>query len=150
MALEEYPIGKAIINLVTAHRQVTTAKIAQLGLHAGQDLILLTLLEQDGQSQNALVQQLRLNHSAVAKSVARMQKNDLVRTRKSTADKRVTLVFLTAKGRDLAHQAQQIWANVEAIAFTGLDAADRQAFSRIMTTVQQNFETHATTPPKEC
>ncbi|WP_318766527.1 MarR family winged helix-turn-helix transcriptional regulator [Lactiplantibacillus carotarum] len=143
MALEEYPIGKSIINLVSAHRLVTTAKISKLGLHAGQDLILLALLEQDGQSQNALVQQLCVNHSAVAKSVARMQKNDILTTQKSTVDKRVTLVFLTSKGRQLALQTQQVWQNVESIAFDHLSETDQADFLRLIAIVERNFEENA-------
>ncbi|KJW13271.1 MarR family winged helix-turn-helix transcriptional regulator [Levilactobacillus spicheri] len=140
MALEEYPIGKSIINLVSAHRHVTTTKINQLGLHAGQDLILLALLEQDGQSQNELVQQLCVSHSAVAKSVARMQKSDILTTQKSSVDKRVTLVFLTDKGRQLALQTQAIWENVESIAFKHLTAHERAEFLRLIALVEQNFE----------
>ncbi|ALO04974.1 MarR family transcriptional regulator [Lactiplantibacillus paraplantarum] len=143
MALEEYPIGKAIISLVSAHRHVTTSKIAGIGLHAGQDLILLSLLEQDGQSQNALVKQLCVNHSAVAKSVSRMQKKGIVSTQKSEIDRRITLVFLTDSGRQLAQQAQAIWENVEQLAFKNLNAADRANFLRLIATVQQNFETNS-------
>ena len=140
MALEEYPIGKSIINLVSAHRHVTTSKISKLGLHAGQDLILLALLEQDGQSQNALVQELCVNHSAVAKSVARMKKSDILTTQKSTTDKRVTLVFLTPKGHQLALQAQKVWQNVEHIAFNNLNKTDQTNFLRLLAIVERNFE----------
>lgn len=139
MALEKYPIGRSIIDLVAAHRTVTTTKISQIGLHAGQDLILLTLLETDGQSQNALVQELCANHSAIAKSVSRMQKSGIVRTEKSATDKRVTLVYLTPKGRKLAMQTRDIWNNVEDLAVKGLSTADQQAFLRMMQIVNRNF-----------
>jgi len=146
VALEKYPIGRSIIDLVSAHRAVTTTKISKIGLHAGQDLILLTLLEQDGQSQNSLVQELCANHSAIAKSVARMQKSQIVRTEKSVTDKRVTLVYLTPKGRELALQVQGIWHDVENLALQNLSPADQEAFVRIMTTVEQNFATAGQSP----
>lgn len=98
MALEKYTTSNAIINLVSAHRLVTTSKTAKPGLHAGQDMIILALLEKDGQSQNSLVQQLAVTHSAVAKSVARMQRKGILSTKKSTKDKRITLVYLTDEG----------------------------------------------------
>lgn len=139
MALEKYPLGQAIIGLVAAHRAVTTTKISKIGLHAGQDLILLALLETDGQSQNELVKNLCANHSAIAKSVGRLQKNEIVRTEKSAADRRITRVFLTDKGRDLAQQAQAIWQNVEELAVQGLSADEQQAFQHLMTSVTQNF-----------
>ena len=141
MALEKYPIGRSIIDLVSAHRAVTTTKISKIGLHAGQDVILLTLLEKDGQSQNSLVQELCANHSAIAKSVARMQKSQIVRTENSAIDKRVTLVYLTSKGHELALQAQKIWYDVEGLALQNLSPVDQGAFVRIVTTVEQNFAT---------
>lgn len=143
MALEKYTTGNAIIDLVSAHRHITTSRIAKLGLHAGQDMILLALLEIDGQSQNDLVQQLAVTHSAVAKSVARMQKNDIVSTKKSTTDKRITLVFLTDKGHTLALKVQKIWENVENIAFLNLNPKDKAEFLRLSATIQQNFEENA-------
>lgn len=143
MSLKKYTIGNAIIDLVSAHRLITTSKISKLGLHAGQDMVLLSLLEKDGQSQNELVQQLVVTHSAIAKSVARMKRKDIVSTQKSTLDKRITLVYLTDKGRTLALEVQKIWENVEDIAFLKLNSSDKADFLRISAAIQNNFEENA-------
>jgi len=87
----QFPIEKAIINLITTYKNQVTKKMRPLGLYPGQDMILLELLKQGQVSQNKLVVKLCVDHSTIAKSVRRMITSGLVQTEKSTQDKRVTL-----------------------------------------------------------
>lgn len=124
----EFPIEKAIINLITSYKSRITKRMRPLGLYPGQDMILLELLKKDGISQNKLVVELCVDHSTIAKSVNRMLKTDLVKTKKSTKDKRVTLVSLTEHGREIANHVQDVWLEAEYDATNDLSEAEQKAF----------------------
>ena len=135
----KFPIEKAIINLITSYKNLITTKMRPLGLYPGQDMILLELLKNDGVSQNILVTTLCVDHSTIAKSVSRMIKNDLVKTEKSTKDKRVTLVSLTDHGRDLAQQVEQIWIDSERNATLGLSSEEQRLFVEMIDHITKNL-----------
>lgn len=135
----EFPIEKAIINLITSYKNLITQKMRPLGLYPGQDMILLELLKNDGVSQNKLVVTLCVDHSTIAKSVSRMIKSDLVRTEKSTEDKRVTLVSLTPHGRDMAKKVEAVWLEAEHNATNDLSSEEQRLFVEMLNHIANNL-----------
>jgi len=135
----EFPIEKAIINLITSYKNLITKKMRPLGLYPGQDMILLELLKNDCISQNKLVVTLCVDHSTIAKSISRMIKNDLVQTKKSAEDKRVTLVSLTDKGRNLADQVQDVWLEAENNATKGFSPEEQRLFIEMIDHIVKNL-----------
>lgn len=135
----KFPIEVAIINLITSYKNLIVTKMRPLGLYPGQDMILLELLKNDGISQNKLVVSLCVDHSTIAKSVSRMIKSGLVQTKKSTKDKRVTLVSLTEHGRDLATQVEDIWLESERNATLGFSAEEQQLFVEMLEHITHNL-----------
>ncbi len=135
----QFPIEKAIINLITSYKNQITKKMRPLGLYPGQDMILLALLKHGQVSQNKLVVELCVDHSTIAKSVRRMVSSDLVQTEKSTEDKRVTLVSLTAHGRDLANQVETIWITSEHCATDGLSTEEQRLFIEMIEKITKNL-----------
>ena len=85
----------------------------------------MQLWDEDGQSQKALGQTQRFDHSTIAKSVRRLENAGLVRREKSHADGRVTLVFLTDAGRALKEPVLEIWAELERRTVEGLTADEK-------------------------
>lgn len=135
----QFPIEKAIINLITSYKNQVTKKMRPLGLYPGQDLILLALLKHSQASQNKLVVELCVDHSTIAKSVRRMVSADLVKTEKSTEDKRVTLVSLTEHGRELATQVEEICVTSEQTATTGLSTEEQRLFIEMIEKITKNL-----------
>ncbi|WP_119327192.1 MarR family transcriptional regulator [Companilactobacillus musae] len=135
----EFPIEKAIINLITSYKSRITKRMRPLGLYPGQDMILLELLKKDGISQNKLVVELCVDHSTIAKSVNRMIKTDLVKTEKSTKDKRVTLVSLTEHGRQVATHVQDVWLEAEYDATNDLSDEEQRLFIEMLEKITKNL-----------
>jgi DNA-binding MarR family transcriptional regulator len=102
--------------------------LADLGLHPGQELTLMQLWDKDGQSQKALCEALRLDHSTIAKSLRRLEETGLLTRCKSDEDARVSLVRLTEAGRALRERTHAAWAELERRTAAGLSDADRVAF----------------------
>jgi len=136
----QFPIEKAIINLITTYKNQVTKKMRPLGLYPGQDMILLELLKQGQVSQNKLVVELCVDHSTIAKSVRRMITSGLVQTEKSTQDKRVTLVSLTDHGRDMAQQVEKTWQTTEQNATSGLSVEEQRLFIEMIDKITENLD----------
>lgn len=68
-------------------------------LFQGQGKILLILSDSDNLSQRDLVERLNMTPQSVAEFVRKLESRGLVSRKKSTTDKRVTIVSLTKEGR---------------------------------------------------
>ena len=63
----------AIFQLARARRARAAAMLREMDLHPGQELLLMQLLDRDGQTQSELLESVGLDHSTVSKSLRRMQ-----------------------------------------------------------------------------
>lgn len=123
-----YPVSFAIFAVARSHRAVAASLLSELGLFPGQELMLMQLWDEDGQSQKALGCLQRIDHSTVAKSVRRLEAAGFVTRQKSDLDGRVTLVYLTAHGRELKERTHRVWAELERRTVAGLTAVEQAQF----------------------
>jgi len=136
---EAYPVSFAIFALARSHRAVAASLLAELGLFPGQEIMLMQLWDNDGQSQKALAHTLRLDHSTVAKSVRRLRNSGLLDCGKSEADGRVTLIFLTEAGRALRQRTMDAWAELERVSVTGLSLEEQAQFVLLARKIAPNL-----------
>lgn len=97
--------------LHAASRTMTAAyrePLARLGLTYPQYLVMLTLWEDDGLTVSALGSRLKLDSGTLSPLVKRLQAQGLVERRASTEDERRVHVHLTAAGRKLSDEAEDI------------------------------------------
>ena len=107
------PLSFAVFQLARAHRGYAAQLLRPLGLHPGQELVLLRLHAQDGQSQAALLDAVGLDHSTLSRSLTRMEAAGLVRRSPSTVDRRAVVVSLTDKGEWLRQPLRELWQELE-------------------------------------
>ena len=88
----------AIFQLARAHRARAAAMLREMDLHPGQELLLMHLLDRDGQTQSELLESVGLDHSTVSKSLSRMQDAGLLVREPAEHDRRVMVIHLTDKG----------------------------------------------------
>lgn len=127
-ATNEYPVSFSIFSLARSHRNLAGQMLRKVGLFAGQEILLMQLWDQDGQSQGSLGRTLGLDHSTVAKMVRRLEDKGLVTRNRSKEDGRVTLVTLTQAGWDLRTKVQEIWSNLEDITTEDLTEQEQELF----------------------
>src|SRR5256885_8158507 len=94
----EGPMSYAIFQLARAHRGYAAALLRKMDLHPGQELLLMQLLDRDGQTQSELLDSVGLDHSTVSKSLRRMQDAGLLVREPAAHDRRGLGVHLTHKG----------------------------------------------------
>ena len=139
-AAAEFPVSWLIFALARSHRALAANLLSDLGLYPGQELILMQLWDTDGLSQKELREIERLDHSTINKSVRRLEAAGLVRREPSPEDGRVTLVFLTEKGRELEKAAKAAWAELERRTVAGLSEAEQQRFRELALRIIPNIE----------
>ena len=81
-----------------------------------------------------------MDKSSVTSVVARMEDEGLVERRAKPADKRVVAVYLTQKEREAAARVLDFRAEVDAIAWQGLDAREREELSSLLDRVIENLQ----------
>ena len=137
----------AIFTLARAHRGFAAALLRDLGLHPGQELLLMRLLERDGQTQTELLDSVGLDHSTVSKSLRRMQEAGLLTREPSERDRRVLHVWLTDKGRAMREPLAAMWSALERASVRGLGAEEIDTFIRLAGVIEHSIVHRAS--PKE-
>ena len=136
----DFPASWAIYSLARSHRALAATMLSDLGLFPSQELILMQLWDADGQSQKALGQTQRFDHSTIAKSVRRLESAGLVRREKSQEDGRVTLVFLTEAGQALKERTLGIWGELERKTVQSLTAREQAQLVALARKIVPNLE----------
>lgn len=132
-------LNHLIIQVARAHRATAQAHLGKLGLHTGQEIILMQLFGQDGQSQTQLAERLVVQAPTVTKMLQRLEAGGFVERRGSSTDNRVTLVFLSRKGKSLEKPLQAIWLDLEKQASAGLNATERTQLAHLLERVRNNL-----------
>ncbi|MFH8496421.1 MarR family winged helix-turn-helix transcriptional regulator [Streptomyces coeruleorubidus] len=126
----EGPMSYAIFQLARAHRARAAAMLREMDLHPGQELLLMQLLDRDGQTQSELLESVGLDHSTVSKSLRRMQDAGLLIREPAEHDRRVMVVHLTEKGRAMREPLAAMWRALEETSAQNLSAHQAETFVR--------------------
>lgn len=145
-AADLHPVSFAIFALARSHRALAGQMLREVGLFAGQEILLMQLWDQDGQSQNCLGRTLRLDHSTIAKTVRRLEGTGLVTRNRSKEDGRVTIVSLTQSGRNLEKKVLDVWSKLENITIEGLTDQEKELFVTLSQKVASNVDTALDNP----
>ncbi|MBD9723642.1 MarR family winged helix-turn-helix transcriptional regulator [Streptomyces caniscabiei] len=127
---DEGPMSYAIFQLARAHRARAAAMLREMDLHPGQELLLMQLLDRDGQTQSELLESVGLDHSTVSKSLRRMQDAGLLVREPAEHDRRVMVVHLTERGRAMREPIAAMWRALEETSARDLSAQQAEAFVR--------------------
>ena len=123
-------VSYAIFQLARAHRGYAAAMLREMDLHPGQELLLMHLLDRDGQSQSELLECLGVDHSTISKALRRMQDAGLVIREPAAHDRRVMVVHLTDKGRAMREPIAALWQALEETSARNLSAQQAESFVR--------------------
>ena len=101
--------------IYTVSRLITKAykpHLDKLGLTYPQYLVLMVLWEKDKLTVNQICEKLLLNSNTLSPLLKRMEKMELVRRNRSSADERSVIVQITEKGKHLKTLAMPIPENL--------------------------------------
>lgn len=139
IAAEQGPIGYALAEVTRAHRAEMQRRMAELGLHLGQELLIVDLHHNPGTTQADLVQRMGIEQPTIAKAITRMERAGFVERAADPGDRRVTRLRLTGRGEAVVGAVVAAWAQVESRASAGLGDADAARLIRLLHTVRDNL-----------
>ncbi|PZG50401.1 MarR family transcriptional regulator [Spongiactinospora gelatinilytica] len=106
-------INRALNKAAKLYRAAKARKLAALGLHPGQDVLLWVLAEAgDGMTVSELAARLGIEPPTATRSLARMDKSELFRRVPVPTDRRQVRVVMTEHGRDLIPAIERAWAEL--------------------------------------
>jgi DNA-binding MarR family transcriptional regulator len=130
--LIEESIGYWLLLLSRSYRTDIQSQLANLGLYAGQDLLLMQLWDQDGQTQSELADRLQIQQATLTRMISRMASSGFVVRKPDPDDARVSRVFLTKDGASLQVTVEKIWKQLEEQSFAGLTLEERLLLRRLL------------------
>lgn len=123
-----------------AHRANVGELLAGVGLHVGQEMVLVELWEQDGLRGGELADRLGVEPPTVTKMVRRLEGCGLLERRRDPIDARSFRVHLTEKGRSLEGPVTRCWEQVDERTLAGMSVGERKTFHRLLTKVRSNVD----------
>ena len=124
--------GYLINHLARIFAQALAREIKPLGLAPGQFMVLLELWREDGPTQRDLVARLDVEQATLANTLARMERDGLVRRAPHPTDGRAQLIRLTERARRLEGPATKAADGINRRMLADLTADDRRRFVAMM------------------
>lgn len=118
--------------VITNFRSALEKRLTEIGLHSGQVFVLSALWQENGLSQIELAQRLNISPPTVYKMVRSLEKNGFVISRRSTTDRRKTIVVLSDKGVRSEKPVGEIWRNFEEAFLQPLTDTERLVFQQLL------------------
>ena len=140
------PISHAIFRLARLHRMFAGQLLRRIGLHPGQELVMMQLWELGPQRQADLVRLMDSDAATMTRTVRRLEQAGFVRRRPSPTDKRASLIEPTAASHALRREVEQVWTQLEDLVTADLDTGERTAALHTLERLEQNLVRAAARP----
>ncbi len=111
----------------------------EFGITAVQSLVLLSLLEEDGQNIRNIAQKLSID-SSVTGLIDRLEKEQLVKRVIDAQDRRSFQIFLTEKGKEIANSIFPIAMQTDAILRSRIDGSNHNFMDNILDELDNMLE----------
>ncbi|MFE4755027.1 MarR family winged helix-turn-helix transcriptional regulator [Streptomyces mirabilis] len=106
-------LNHAILRVARLHRILAGQLLRRVGLHPGQELVMLQLWDRGPQRQTDLVRLLGSDAATMTRTIRRLENAGFVRRRPSATDKRVAIIEPTAASIALRSEVEQVWMDLE-------------------------------------
>ncbi|MBL1104362.1 winged helix-turn-helix transcriptional regulator [Streptomyces sp. 5-8] len=140
------PISHAIFRLARLHRMFAGQLLRRIGLHPGQELVMMHLWELGARRQADLVRLLDSDAATMTRTVRRLEQAGFVRRRPDPTDKRASLIEPTAASHALRREVERVWSQLEDISTAGLSDEERAAALLTLERLEQNLVQAAASP----
>ncbi|HKH42569.1 MAG TPA: MarR family transcriptional regulator [Solirubrobacterales bacterium] len=128
----ESPTAYMFVALAKQLRGEFEARLAPLGIHAGQDRLLQELWQEDGMTQRELIDRLSVEPPTVTGILQRLEREGFLTRRPDEENRRIQRVYLTDAGRKLEGPVREVWREVESSFLSGLSSADRRQLQSLL------------------
>ncbi|WP_240434772.1 MarR family transcriptional regulator [Streptomyces sp. YIM 130001] len=135
-------MNHAVFRVARLHRLLAAQLLRRVGLHPGQELVMMQLWDRGPQRQTDLVRLLGSDAATMTRTVKRLENAGFVRRRPSDTDGRATIIDPTTASLALRKQVEDIWSELEHHTSSGLTPQEQQTAITTLTHIESNL-THA-------
>jgi DNA-binding MarR family transcriptional regulator len=139
-------VNQAIRLLSLRHRARAATLLAPLGLHVGQELLLLELAQRGPMIQAQLSGSLGCEPPTVTLMSRKLEASGHIRRTPDPTDKRASIVELTDKGSALVVDIKQLWCDLADETVAGLPAKTVAELPGVLNHITSNVDTRRPRP----
>ena len=140
-------VNRAIRLLSLRHRARAATLLAPLGLHPGQEVLLLELARTGPMIQAQLSEALGCEPPSVTLMARKLEASGHIRRTPAPSDRRASVVELTDRGKALADQVEQLWCGLAEETVAGLPDRTVAELPGILTALTDNVDTRRPRSP---
>ncbi|MFI0743319.1 MarR family winged helix-turn-helix transcriptional regulator [Streptomyces sp. NPDC021100] len=144
-AAEAGPVSHAIFRVARLHRMLAGHLLRRVGLHPGQELVMMQLWGAGPQRQADLVRLLDSDAATMTRTVRRLERAGFVRRCPCATDKRASLIEATPAGHALRGEVERLWRELEERTLGPLTGDQRAAALELLARLEDNL-THSAEP----
>lgn len=133
------PMTHAIFRVARLHRMLAGQLLRRVGLHPGQELVMMQLWDLGPQRQIDLVRLLGSDAATMTRTITRLEHAGFVRRRRSPTDKRATIIEPTEASIALRDQVNEVWAELEECAAGELPHERKAEAVQILEEIEANL-----------
>ncbi|MFF1634088.1 MarR family winged helix-turn-helix transcriptional regulator [Leifsonia sp. NPDC058248] len=138
-AAEGAPISNALIQVTRMHMMVARQLLKRLGLHPGQELLLMHLWDSGAQRQSVLASIFATDSAAMTRTVQRLENAGLVERRSDPTDGRATLVAATAASQLIRQGLENVWTELESLTVRDMTEEDQERLMTGLIALEKNL-----------
>lgn len=134
----------AIFRVARLHRMLAAQLLRRVGLHPGQELVMMQLWDLGPQRQADLVRLLGSDAATMTRTIRRLEHAGFVRRHPCATDKRAFIIEPTTASLALRRQVEEVWAELESSVADSLTPDQRTEAIDALTRIERGLA-HATT-----
>lgn len=131
-------VGYLLNQVLSSILSQADAQLVRYKLTYAQWIPLYKLLKEDGSTPIAMARDLSVDPAALTRSLTRLETKGLIRRERSTEDRRVVHLWLTAEGRAVAEHVPGVLASVLNAHLAGFSHSEWQQLLALLSRMQRN------------
>ncbi|MFD3582526.1 MarR family winged helix-turn-helix transcriptional regulator [Streptomyces sp. NPDC058683] len=132
-------LNHAILRVARLHRMLAGQLLRRVGLHPGQELVMMQLWDRGPQRQTDLVRLLGSDAATMTRTVRRLENAGFVRRYPCATDKRATIIEPTAASNALRGEVEQVWTDLEAGVAEGMTPAQQAEAVEVLSRIEESL-----------
>ncbi|MFN7101836.1 MAG: MarR family winged helix-turn-helix transcriptional regulator [Pseudorhizobium sp.] len=133
-------LATSVTQVARAMRTALSRSLAESGLYAGQDGVILALSGEDGLTAGELAGRLGVKAPTMTRTISRMEAQGFVERRGDGEDGRLTVVFLTEQGRSTVEQIERSVTDCSAAAVQDFSDKEIKSLLRLLKAMEANLQ----------
>lgn len=113
--------------------------LRDLKIHPGQCGMLWGLSQNDGLSQKELAKKMRITPPSITVMIRKMEAEGLIKKKQDEKDQRITRIYITDKGREIAEHMDDVLCQLEKEVFANMSEQEIMLLHRLLLQMKENL-----------